>query len=170
MARGVSVVRRGLMVLAVVAATVAFAACGSSGSSKASSSNKGSSGPTTPSTAAPSPAASSPSVVLTSTKLGQVLAAPDGKILYLFTKDQGTTTACTGGCAKAWPPLDSSGKPTVAAGLDASKAATVSSGQVTYNGHLLYYYAGDSAPGDTNGLSIPGWHVVSPLGTAMSGR
>lgn len=158
------------MVLAVVAATVAFAACGSSGSSKASSSNKGSSGPTTPSTAAPSPAASSPSVVLTSTKLGQVLAAPDGKILYLFTKDQGTTTACTGGCAKAWPPLDSSGKPTVAAGLDASKAATVSSGQVTYNGHLLYYYAGDSAPGDTNGLSIPGWHVVSPLGTAMSGR
>lgn len=160
-------VRRGLMVLAVVAATVAFAACGSSGSSKASSSNKGSSGTTTPSTAAPSSAASSPSVVLTSTKLGQVLAAPDGKILYLFTKDQGTTTACTGGCVGTWPALKATGTPVAGPGLDASKL-TAANGQVAYNGHLLYFFAGDTSPGQTNGQGIAGiWYVVNAAGDAV---
>ncbi|MBV8951754.1 MAG: hypothetical protein JOZ99_12825, partial [Actinobacteria bacterium] len=62
------------------------------------------------------------------------------------------------------------GTPSVAPGLFAAKAGTAAGGQVTYNGHLLYYFAGDQAPGDTNGLSISGWHVVSPLGTAMAGR
>lgn len=157
-------VRRGLTVFAVVAATVAFAACGSSGSSKASSSNKGSSGTTTPSTAAP---ASSPSVVLTSTKLGQVLAAPDGKILYLFTKDQGTTTACTGGCVGTWPALKATGTPVAGPGLDASKL-TAANGQVAYNGHLLYFFAGDTSPGQTNGQGIGGiWYVVNAAGDAV---
>jgi predicted lipoprotein with Yx(FWY)xxD motif len=173
--------------IAVATAILALvlAACGSSSSGK-SSKSPSSTAPTTAATAGSStsasgnPFASAPppgnhfATTLSFVKLpdngGLVLVGPNGHSLYVFDKDQGTTTACTGGCAKAWPPLDSSGKPTVAAGLDAAKAGTVSSGQVTYNGHLLYYYAGDSAPGATNGLSIPGWHVVSPLGTAMTGR
>jgi predicted lipoprotein with Yx(FWY)xxD motif len=173
--------------IAVATAILALvlAACGSSSSGK-SSKSPSSTAPTTAATAGSStsasgnPFASAPppgnhfATTLSFVKLpdngGLVLVGPNGHSLYVFDKDQGTTTACTGGCAKAWPPLDSSAKPTVAAGLDAAKAGTVSSGQVTYNGHLLYYYAGDSAPGATNGLSIPGWHVVSPLGTAMTGR
>lgn len=174
-------------VVATAVLALALAACGSSSSGKSSKAkSSSSSAPTTaasvgsstsatgnPLASAPPPGnhfATTVSFVKLPNNGGLVLVGPNGHSLYVFDKDQGTTTACTGGCAKAWPPLDSSGKPTVAAGLDASKAATVSSGQVTYNGHLLYYYAGDSAPGDTNGLSIPGWHVVSPLGTAMSGR
>ena len=174
-------------VVATAVLALVLAACGSSSSGKSSSKKSSSStSATTAATAGSStsasgnPLASAPppgnhfDTTLSFVKLpnngGLVLVGPNGHSLYVFDKDQGTTTACTGACAKVWPALDSSGKPTVAAGLDASKAGTVASGQVTYNGHLLYYFTGDSAPGDTNGLSISGWHVVSPLGTAMTGR
>jgi predicted lipoprotein with Yx(FWY)xxD motif len=33
--------------------------------------------------------------------------------------------------------------------------------QVTYNGKPLYFYAGDVAPGDTNG-NYPGWAIARP--------
>src|SRR5690348_13517229 len=101
---------------------------------------------------------------------GLVLVGPNGHSLYVFDKDQGTTSACTGACSTIWPKLTASGTLTVAPGLSLSKAGTATGGQVTYNGHLLYYFSGDTNPGDTNGVSIPGWHVVSPLGTAMTGR
>jgi predicted lipoprotein with Yx(FWY)xxD motif len=99
-----------------------------------------------------------------------VLVAPNGHSLYLFDRDQGATSACTGACAQIWPPFAPKGSVTVAPGLDRTKTATESSGQVAYNGHLPYYYSHDNAPGDTNGVSIPGWHVVSPLGFGMAGR
>ncbi len=176
-------------VLAAAVLAVVLAACGSSSGKSSKSRSTSSSSSTSASTAAPAASATSASgnplasapppgshfaTTISFVKLpnngGLVLVGPDGHSLYVFDRDQGTTSACTGACAKAWPPLTSSGTPTVAAGLDASKAGKASSGQVTYNGHLLYYFSGDTAPGDTNGVSIPGWHVVSPLGTAMAGR
>ena len=80
-----------------------------------------------------------------------------GMTLYLFTKDEGTTTACTGECAANWPPIVAE-DPTGGDGIDAALLGTadgIEPNQVTYNGHLLYYFANDTAPGDTNGVGLP---------------
>jgi len=100
-----------------------------------------------------------------------VLVSEDGKTVYMFDKDNGATSACTDGCASVWPAVTSSGTPAAGAGVDASKLSTASGqapDQVTYGGHLLYEYSGDSAPGQTNGTKVPGWHDVSAAGTAAS--
>ena len=180
-----STVSRPALAATALCFAMALGACGSSGKSSkpTASSSSGSTSSTaavsSTSAASGNPLASAPppgnhfdttlSFVHLTGGGGLILVGPNGHSLYVFDRDQGTTTACTSGCASAWPALTSSGTPTVAAGLDASKAGTAA-GQITYNGHLLYYFAADTAPGDTNGLSISGWHVVSPLGTAMAGR
>jgi predicted lipoprotein with Yx(FWY)xxD motif len=169
-----------------LALALLLGACGSSSSGKSSKSNAtttttaaaATSAPTTGSAAnafasAPPPGShfdTTISFVKLSGGGGLILVGPNGHSLYVFDKDQGTTSACTGGCNAIWPKLTANGTPTVATGLDASKAGTAAGGQVTYNGHLLYYFSGDNNPGDTNGVNIPNWHVVSPLGTAMSAR
>jgi predicted lipoprotein with Yx(FWY)xxD motif len=104
--------------------------------------------------------------VATDAKLGQILVGPDGRTLYLFEKDQGTTTACTAGCAAAWPALTVTGSPTAGAGVTAS-LLSVAGGQVVYNGHLLYYYVGDKAAGDATGVGIASWYPVSPAGSKV---
>ena len=55
---------------------------------------------------------SSGTVRVANTGLGKVLVDSQGRTLYLFEKDSGTTSACSGGCATEWPPLRASGKPT----------------------------------------------------------
>ncbi len=102
-------------------------------------------------------------------ELGDYLVDSAGRTVYLFEKDQGTTTACTGGCADNWPPLVADGTPT---GGDAvtgelSTADGIKPDQVVINGHLLYYFAGDVNPGDTNGTAVPSWYAVSPSGDAI---
>ena len=109
--------------------------------------------------------------------LGKILDDTHGRTLYLFAKDSGTMSACTGACASAWPPLRASGKPTVGAGASASIVGTTprSDGQpqVTYKGHPLYTYTGDQNPGDTNGQGLTvfggGWFALSPVGDQVSG-
>jgi predicted lipoprotein with Yx(FWY)xxD motif len=84
--------------------------------------------------------------------------------------DDGTTSACTGGCADAWPALTADGDPVGGDGVDASLLGTADGqvpGQVTYDGHLLYTFSGDSAPGDVNGLGIPEWYPVNAQGEAI---
>ena len=71
-----------------------------------------------------------------------------------------------GACLGTWPAAKATGTPTAAPGLDASKLEVVN-GQLAYAGHLLYYYAGDTKPGDTNGASIPSWDAVSPAGAPI---
>ena len=109
--------------------------------------------------------------------LGQILVDSQGRTLYLFEKDMGTQSECTGDCADNWPPLRATGKPTVGAGADASLVGTTprsdGAAQVTYNGHPIYLFAGDQQPGDTNGqgLSALGasWFVLSPAGDEITG-
>ena len=118
-----------------------------------------------------------PSIIATAGNLGQILVDAKGRTLYLFQKDTGTNSACTGACATAWPPLQDASKPTVGTGLTAAEVGTTmrSDGtqQVTYNGHPLYLYVGDQKPGDTNGQGINafggGWFVLSPAGDMVSG-
>lgn len=105
-------------------------------------------------------------MVATHDDLGEHLVDGDGRTLYLFTADDGTTTACTGGCVDIWPPLIAA-EPVGGDGIDAAELGTadgIEPEQVTYHGHLLYYYFGDGAPGDANGVGIPQWYAVDPNG------
>jgi predicted lipoprotein with Yx(FWY)xxD motif len=110
-----------------------------------------------------------------STSLGKILEDAQGRTLYLFQADSGTKSACFGPCATNWPPLRSA-NPTVGSGANASMIGTTkrSDGnpQVTYNGHPLYTFKGDSSAGDTSGQGIKAfgglWYVVSPAGQQVT--
>jgi predicted lipoprotein with Yx(FWY)xxD motif len=109
--------------------------------------------------------------------LGKILVDSQDRSLYLFQKDVGTKSACTGACAAAWPPLRATGRPVVGTALSSSKVGTTARSdgkpQVTYNGHPLYLYAADQKPGDTNGQGLNafggGWFAVSAAGNMVSG-
>jgi predicted lipoprotein with Yx(FWY)xxD motif len=116
------------------------------------------------------PAGSATVMVATDPTIGDHLVDAEGRTLYLFAKDEGTTTACTGGCADNWPPIIADGEPTAGEGVDTALLGTadgIEPNQVTYNGHLLYYFAGDQAAGDTNGVGLPDWYAVDPAGDAI---
>ena len=108
--------------------------------------------------------------------LGNILVSSQGRTLYLFSKDSGTESNCSGACAVNWPPLRANGKPTVGNGGKASIVSTSARSdgkpQVTYNGHPLYLFKGDSKPGDTNGEGLNAfggnWFAVSPAGNQVS--
>jgi predicted lipoprotein with Yx(FWY)xxD motif len=96
-----------------------------------------------------------------------ILTTAQGRTLYYRTTDMPPTTVCSGGCASAWPPLLVSGSstPTSATSLPGklSAQADANGTQVEYNGHPLYIYSGDTAPGQTTGEGVGGiWHVVTP--------
>jgi hypothetical protein len=106
--------RTGLLVAtAVPLVALALTACGS---------GNGTTGPTAPGTTSSGPSATVN--VATEGNLGKVLVDAQGRTLYLFQKDAGTNSECTGACATAWPPLRDAGMPTVGTGLTASKVGT----------------------------------------------
>jgi predicted lipoprotein with Yx(FWY)xxD motif len=101
---------------------------------------------------------------------GIFVIGPNGHALYVFDKDQGTKTACTGTCATYWPALTATGPITTGPEINKAKVAKVDAqkpDQLTYYGHLLYYFKGDSAPGQTNGTKIKGWYLLGPFGNVM---
>jgi predicted lipoprotein with Yx(FWY)xxD motif len=101
---------------------------------------------------------------------GSIVVDGKGRTLYLFEKDNGTTSACTGACASIWPAFTAAGAPSGGSGIDGASlgiAAGQVADQVTYHGHLLYYYSGDAAPGDVKGVGIPNWYPVGPSGAKV---
>ena len=106
----------------------------------------------------------------TATVKGQsetILTNAQGQTLYYFTPDTATKIACTGSCAQAWPPLlfTGSGTPLSDAPLTGALSAlnSANGNQITYNGHPLYTYSGDTAPGQTTGAGLFGkWFVCTP--------
>jgi predicted lipoprotein with Yx(FWY)xxD motif len=151
----------GIAGLAAIALTVA--ACGSSGGSAATG------GPSTPSASA---AAAGGTTLSTRTINGTVvLTNSAGLTLYWFVPDTSTTSKCTGSCATYWPPVK--GPATAGSGVTGTLGTITRSGgevQVTYDGHPLYTYAGDTAPGQAkgNGLNASGgvWHEMTASGAA----
>jgi predicted lipoprotein with Yx(FWY)xxD motif len=107
-------------------------------------------------------------VTLHSTNLGKVLATSTGRTLYLYTPDGHNKSNCTGSCSAYWPPLMTKGKPVAGPGVKKSLLGTAKRGaklQVTYNGHPLYRYSGDSGAGQTSGEGSYGtWYVVTAAG------
>lgn len=95
-----------------------------------------------------------------------VLTAPNGLTLYYFTPDTASTVACTGACAKAWPPLMASADAVTSDHGLPGKLGVIdgpNGKQVTYNGHPLYTFARDMAPGQVNGQGLFGkWFVAKP--------
>lgn len=108
-------------------------------------------------------------VMLADSDLGQILVDAAGMTLYIFANDPPDTATCTGGCAGTWPPLlTDDDHAHVGDGLD-DGMFTVVAGQLSFNGHPLYYYSGDSAPGDANGQGVGGvWFVVGADGNAIT--
>ena len=113
-----------------------------------------------------------------STSLGTILVDAKGHTLYLFEKDKGGKSSCSGACAKNWPPLTTSGKPTAGGSARKAKLGTTkrSDGrtQVTYGGHPLYTFVGDAGkPGSTKGEGLEAfggrWYAVAAKGTARTG-
>jgi len=112
----------------------------------------------------------------TTASLGDILVGPNGHTLYVFLKDTGPKSSCSGACASDWPPLTTTGKLTTAGGVSTSALRTErrSDGrmQVTFDGHPLYYYAGDLAPGDANGQGLDmfgaKWFALTPAGKPIT--
>jgi predicted lipoprotein with Yx(FWY)xxD motif len=97
--------------------------------------------------------------------------------VYVFSKDNGTKPSCENACATRWPPMITETNPIAMPGIDASKLGTIEredgSLQVTYAGHPLYDYLGDTAADEANGNDIDAfggqWHVIGPDGEALPG-
>jgi predicted lipoprotein with Yx(FWY)xxD motif len=167
-------------VLGAAAAVAALlAGCGSAGSS--SSSSTAASAPATSAStqsttaSASTTAAAGPATAVAGkhAKLGTILAAgPKRLTVYMFEADKGTSSSCSGACAKVWPPVTTSGAPTAAAGAVSADLGTSKrsdgSEQVTYKGHPLYFYDDDKDSGDAYGQGSKafgaGWYVLKPSG------
>jgi predicted lipoprotein with Yx(FWY)xxD motif len=158
---------------AVALSAVAVAACGSSSSNKQATTG----GAPAASAAPSSTSAPSGTIDLAKSSLGPILVNSQGRTLYLWQADTGTKSTCTGACASAWPPLVTTGKLSAGGGVRSSLLGTTKRAngteQVTYDGHPLYLFAGDTASGQTNGQGSTGfgalWYVLSPGGSPLMG-
>lgn len=158
-------------------ALLAAAACSSSSSSSGSSSGSSStSNSTSPSAAAPAGSASSTVITTKTSSGGSFLTNSAGRAIYLFMADSSGKSACSGACAAAWPPVVATGQPTASGGAQSSDLSTITRSdgtkQVTYDGHPLYYFEGDTGPGTDKGQGLNGfgalWYLVAPSGSSIT--
>jgi predicted lipoprotein with Yx(FWY)xxD motif len=96
-----------------------------------------------------------------------VLTTAQARTLYYFTPDSAAQSACTRGCASAWPPLlyQGAGTPPAGAHLPGTLRVqqTGNGPRLEYNGHPLYIYSRDSAAGQASGQGIGGSGLSRPL-------
>lgn len=160
-------VKKHLWVAGLLAGLLTLAAC-SSASPSATTSNK-------PAASGNPVAASGPGIRTRSTGIGTVLTNAQGFTLYWFSIDTSATSKCTGSCATFWPPVK--GPISAASGVSLpGKFGTIKRAdgtlQATYDGHPLYTYSVDKAPGQTNGngLNLSGglWTAMTPSGSKPS--
>lgn len=128
----------------IAVATLAAACGGSSGGGSTASVNSGGSG------AAPATNVTS----VHSGPDGKYLTDASGRTLYIFSKDTSAMSTCSGSCTNEWPAYTSNGH------------------QVVFKGHPTYYFAGDTAAGDTKGEGLRDfgglWTMVAPDGSALT--
>jgi predicted lipoprotein with Yx(FWY)xxD motif len=155
-----------LLALTAAALAAVLAACGSSGGSSGSSSG-GSSGSS-------SPVAASSSTLKTA-KIGGATVLTNGKgfTLYSFAPDTPTKSNCNGTCAQNWPPVKGPATASGVKGTFATIKRADGSTQATFDGHPLYTFVGDTAPGQNkgNGLNAAGglWHEITTSGSSPAG-
>ena len=173
---------RRLTIAASVLLVGSLAACSSNSGSGSGGYGQDGAAAGSASSAAASPSASpsggmansgqTATVATADTDLGTILVDGKGMTLYLYTKDTQNSgeSTCEGQCLATWPPL--LGEPSASSGVDASMLGTITrsdgSTQVSYNGWPLYYWANDTAAGQTTGQGVGGvWWVVTPGGEAI---
>ena len=152
----------------LVAVALIAAACGSSSTTPSSPAS-----PSAAASAAAPPSASSSGTALKTATIGgvTVLTNAKGFTLYSFAPDTATKSNCNAGCVQYWPPVK--GPATAGPGVTGTiTTITRSDGsmQAAYDGHPLYTYVADTAPGQAkgNGLNLSGgvWHEVTATGSA----
>ena len=160
-----------------LSAAVVVAACSSGASSSAAAPAAPAAAPAGGSSSSAG-ASSSGGTVITTAKSsgGTVLASSSGRAVYLWAKDTGDMSNCNGACAGAWPPVTTTGTATASGGAVASDIGTITRSdgtkQVTYDGHPLYYFSGDSGPGMASGQGSDAfgakWWLVTPAGSDVT--
>jgi predicted lipoprotein with Yx(FWY)xxD motif len=92
---------------------------------------------------------------LRKTRVGTIIVNGRGFTVYAFTRDSRNKDTCQSirGCVQIWPPVTTSGRPVAGSGVRSSLIGTITikggAKQLTYAGHPLYRYSGDSGPGQT---------------------
>ena len=159
-----------------LAAALLAAAC-SSGASSGTTGSSGTHAAGSPAAQASGGTAAGATVIATaSSSAGPVLVNGSGHAVYLWAKDAKDMSSCTGACASAWPPVQASGAVTAAGSVKSSDLGTITQSdgtkQVTYDGHPLYYFAGDSGAGQANGQGSDNfgakWWLVAPSGADVT--
>lgn len=175
-----STLRPLFLVLAIVALVAACSTTGGASSApSAAAPSEAAPSVAPPSEAAPSEAPASAAtgsgtIALADNALGTIIVDEAGVTVYAFTNDSAGVSTCYGACATNWPPLlvVDAASASVGEGLDASKLTTVDrtdgTKQVKYGDWPLYYFAADSAAGDTNGQGVVSkWYVVDATGAPI---
>jgi predicted lipoprotein with Yx(FWY)xxD motif len=116
-------------------------------------------------------------VGLRHTSVGTILVSSSGRTLYEFTRDRPRSNSCVkiSGCSETWPALKTAGKPIAGPGVRASLLSTIKlpggARQVTYAGHALYLYTGDSGPGQTSYVGEKAfggrWYAIDAAGRTV---
>ena len=113
-----------------------------------------------------------PAVTVKESSFGRILFDGRGYVLYAFTRGSRDKSACSGACARAWPPYIVKSRPRGGTGVAARRLGTATradgSLQATYAGRPLYYYVGDRRPGQIRCQNVTEfggvWRVVRPSG------
>ncbi len=163
---------RTALLVPLAVAGLLLSACGSDSSGSGASTDGGSS-----SMSSGGGTAGAAQIATADGSYGTYLTGSDGRAVYLWEGDTGAASTCSGACASSWPPVLTNGTPTASGGARSADLGTSKrsdgSVQVTYQGHPLYFYAGDSGAGQLTGQGSNGfgakWWLVSPSGTAISG-
>lgn len=143
---------------AAAAVAAALAACGSS-----STTTHASGGSRAP--------AATAAAGLKTAKIGgvTVLTNAKGFTVYSFAPDTSTKSNCNGACAQSWPPV----KPAMSSAVKAPYSTIKRSDgatQLTFHGHPLYTFTGDTSPGQANGNGVNAfgglWHDAPASGAA----
>jgi predicted lipoprotein with Yx(FWY)xxD motif len=149
--------------LAIAAAVAVLAACSSSGTSSTGGGGSGS-----------SPVAATEDSLKTADIGGvSVLTNAKGFTLYSFAPDTPTTSRCNGTCAQNWPPVEGPATASGVTGPFGTIKRSDGSTQATFDGHPLYTFVGDTAPGQAKGTGLNAfgglWHEVTTSGSAPAG-
>jgi predicted lipoprotein with Yx(FWY)xxD motif len=177
-ARHSGTVRLGAALGVSVGAVALLAACSSAASSSSTAAAGGASSTPAAAASATGTGGSATALVITtkSSSAGSFLTNGSGRAIYLWEKDSMNSSACSGGCASAWPPVTATGALTASGSVNKADLSTFTRSdgtkQVAYDGHPLYYFEGDSGPGTDTGQGSDAfgakWWLVDPAGTAIT--
>src|SRR2546421_6063836 len=153
--------KRPRMLLALLAAAAAAAIVAASSSGTSSSGGSSSSNPVSASAGSLHTARVGGATVLTNAK---------GFTLYAFAPDTSTKSNCNGACAQNWPPVNGPATAARVKGTFGTIKRSTGATQATFDGHPVYTFVGDKAPGQANGNGLTAfggrWHEVTTSGSA----